>query len=147
MANLKTNIGGHPIAGQGIGGQTTHHHLFPVSINGAIASGDTAEVARLPVQARIVNMTLKNAAGVSLTFSLGTAATPALLRASAALADGAQVSGVDTAGLFYRVPDSAYPYQSIIATFGAASAAPSGPLWVNISYLVDEPTHPVGSTL
>lgn len=146
MAIIKTNLALHPIAGQGIGGQTTHHHLFPVSFSGAIASGDTAEIARLPVQARIVGMTLKNASGAALTLAVGTSATPALLRASAALADGAQASGVADAGLFYRVPEGAYPYLSIVATFGAA-ATPTGPLWVNISYLVDEPTHPAGSTL
>lgn len=147
MAVIKTNIAQHPIAGQGIGGQTTHHHLFPVTLAGAIASGDTAEIARLPVQARIIGMTLQNKTGASLTLSVGTAATPALLRASAALADGAQASGVADAGLFYRVPEGAYPFLPIIATFGAASAAGTGPLWVNIAYVVDEPTHPVGSNL
>ena len=147
MAIVKTNIALHPIAGQGIGGQTTHHSVWPVSLAGAIGSGDTAEVARLPVQARVIGMTVKNASGVALTFSLGTAATPALLRASAALADGAQATGVADAGLFYKVVEGAYPYLSVIATFGAAAAAPTGPLWINISYLVDEPTHPAGSTL
>lgn len=147
MAIVKTNIALHPIAGQGIGGQTTHHSLWPVSFAGAIASGDTAEVARLPVQARLISMTVKNASGVALTFSLGSAATPALLRASAALADGAQASGLADAGLFYKVVEGAYPYLSIIATFGAAAAAPTGPLWINLAYLVDEPTAPAGSTL
>jgi hypothetical protein len=146
MAIVKTNIGLHPVAGQGVGGQTTHHSLWPVTFNGAIANGDTAEVARLPANARLVGMTLKNDSGVSLTFALGDAATPARLRASAALAAGAQATGLADAGLFFRVQEAAYPYLSVIATFGAA-AAPTGPLWVNISYLVDEPTAPAGSTL
>lgn len=146
MAIVKTNIAQHPIAGQGIGGQTTHSHLFPVSFAGAIANGDTAEIARLPVQARVVGMTLKNASGAALTLAVGSAATPALLRASAALADGAQATGVADAGLFYRVQEGAYPYLSIFATFGAA-ATPTGPLWVYITYVVDEPTHPVGATI
>ena len=147
MAQLKTNIALHPIAGQGIGGQTTHHHVFPVQITGAIAVNDTAEIARLPVQSRILGMVLQNVSGVALTFSVGDAAAPARLRVAAALANGAQATGVADAGLFYRVVEGAYPYLSINATFTAAAAAPTGPLWVNISYLVDEPTHPAGSTL
>ena len=127
--------------------QTTHHSLWPVSIAGAITSGDTAEVARLPVQARVVSLSVKNATGASQTLAIGTAATPALFRASAALADGASVTGVADAGLFYRVVEGAYPYLSVIATFGANAAAPTGPLWVNIGYLVDEPTAPAGSGL
>jgi hypothetical protein len=147
MAVIKNNVGLHPIAGQGLGGQSTHHSLWPVIFQGAIASGDTSEVARLPANARILSMVLQNKTGVSLTFSLGTSDAPALLRASAALANGAQATGVADAGLFFRVPDAAYPYLSIIATFGAAAAASTGPLWVNIAYVVDEPVQPVGSTL
>lgn len=147
MAILKTNISQHPVAGQGIGGQSTHHSLWPVTISGAIASGDTAEVARLPVQARLVSMSLQNLTGTAQTFAIGDAAVPARLRASAVLANGAQATGLADAGLFYRVVEGAYPYLSVIATFGAAAAAPTGPLWVNIAYLVDEPTQPYGSTV
>jgi hypothetical protein len=147
MAIIKTNIALHPIAGQGIGGQTTHHSIWPVSLAGAIASGDTAEVARLPVQARVIGMTVKNATGVSQTFSLGIAGTPALFRASAALANGVSATGVADAGMFYRVQDGAYPYLSVNATFGAAAAASDGVLWISIAYAVDEPTAPAGSTL
>jgi hypothetical protein len=146
MAIVKTNLGLHPIAGQGIGGQTTHHSLWPVSFAGAIANGDTAELARLPVQARIIGMSIKNATGTALTLSVGTAATPALFRASAALADGASATGVADAGLFYKVVEGAYPYLSVIGTF-AVGGTTTGPLWLNISYLVDEPTAPNGSTL
>ncbi len=147
MAVIKTNISQHPIAGQGVGGQTTHHSIWPVSLAGAIASGDTAEVARLPANARILSMTLKNATGVSQTFAVGIAGTPALFRVSAALLNGAQATGLADAGLFYRVAEAAYPFLSVIATFGAASAASTGPLWVSIAYAVDEPVQPAGSTL
>lgn len=142
MAILKTNIAKHPVAGQGLGGQTTHHSLWPVSITGAITSGDTAEVARLPVNARLLSMTVKNSTGVSLTFSLGIAGTPALLRASAALADGVSDRAIADAGLYFRVPEGAYPYLPVIATFGANAVAGTGPLWVNIAYVVDEPVQP-----
>lgn len=147
MAVIPTNIALHPVAGAGTGGQVAKHSVWPVTLTGAIASGDTAEIARLPVAARVTGMTIKNSTGVSQTLAVGIAGTPALFRASAALASGVSAVGVADAGLFYKVVEGAYPYLSVIATFGATAVAATGPLWVSISYIVDEPTAPVGSTL
>lgn len=148
MAIVKTNIAQHPIAGQGLDGQTTHHHLWPVSFTGNINSGDTAEIARLPVAARLVSMTLKSAMTNSATFTVGTVAAPTLLHASVVLAAGGTDRNISDQGMNYRVDESNYPYLSIIATFGAATTVVAGDaLWVNIAYIVDSPTRPTGSTL
>lgn len=128
-----------PIGGQGLGGKTRHSNATQVAIPaGAIASGDTMTVAHLPQNARLLDMIIKNDAGVSLTFALGVAGEAARFRTSAALANGAVARGVNDGAVFARTV--LYPTTPVVATFGAGATVPAGAiLSISMEYIVDEP--------
>lgn len=147
MAVIKNNVSQHPIAGQGIDGQTIHHHVWPVAFAGNIASGDTSEVARLPAGARLISMSMRNSGTNALTFSLGDSTSATRYRANGALAAGAYESNIPASAAFYKIPDSEYPFRSVIATFNAATTIVAGDvLWLNLAYVIDSPTQPAGFT-
>lgn len=145
MANYNSIevAGSYPVSGVGLGGRTAHHARGQFALTAALAAADTIQLFDLPPRARVLGGFIKSDdvdtnGTPTITYNVGTAATPALFFAASVAGQAGTVDrNLAVAGTDFVTTGKTRVLLTVAA--GPATGTTTGTIVVVLNYTVEEP--------